>query len=76
KLSIVDVDGLVAGHDGAGSSSCRAFLESVNPEHSVISVGKNNQYGHPSVFAIGRMNSEGINVLRTDLCGRVSFIIN
>ena len=76
KQSIGDVDVLVAGHHGANSSSCTAFLERVTPEYSVISVGKNNQYGHPSVYAIGRMKSEGINVLRTDLCGRVSFIIN
>ncbi len=76
KDSIGDIDVLVAGHHGADGSSCTYFLQRTDPEYSVISVGKNNSYGHPSVYAIERMLSEGIAVFRTDLCGRVSFIIN
>ena len=76
KSSIADINVLVAGHHGANGSSCTAFLKKISPEFAVISVGKGNSYGHPSVYALQRMLSVGITVLRTDVCGRISFIVN
>ncbi len=75
KKSIGDVDVLVAGHHGSNSSSCGYFLDKTDPEYSVFSVGKGNRYGHPSVFVLERMRDKGIKILRTDLCGRVTFLV-
>ncbi len=73
---IGDIDVLVAGHHGANNASCALFLQQVRPEYSVISVGQENAYGHPSAFVLSRMFEEGCMIYRTDLNGTVSFILH
>ena len=60
----------VAHHGSAGSSSTE-FLEAVNPEYAVISVGADNDYGHPTEAALNRLARCGIAVYRTDLLGEI-----
>ena len=60
----------VAHHGSAGSSSTE-FLEAVNPEYAVISVGADNDYGHPTEAALNRLAKCGIPVYRTDLLGEI-----
>ena len=60
----------VAHHGSAGSSSTE-FLEAVNPEYAVISVGADNDYGHPTEAALDRLSKCGIPVYRTDLLGEI-----
>jgi competence protein ComEC len=56
-------------HHGSKTSSSRAFLDAVNPQLSVISVGAENDFGHPSGEVLERL--EGMLVYRTDRHGRV-----
>ena len=42
-----NIDFLKVGHHGSNTSSSKEFIESINPKFSLISVGKNNRYGHP-----------------------------
>ena len=60
------VNVLKVGHHGSNSSSSTKFLEQVNPEYSIIEVGKNNSYNLPSDKAIRRLEESGTQVLRTD----------
>ncbi len=60
----------VAHHGSAGSSSTE-FLEAVHPEYAVISVGADNDYGHPTEAALNRLSALGIPVYRTDLLGEI-----
>ena len=60
----------VAHHGSAGSSSTE-FLEAVDPEYAVISVGADNDYGHPTEAALARLSACGIPVYRTDLLGEI-----
>ena len=47
KYNISDIDVLKVGHHGSKTSSSKSFINEVNPKYSIISVGKNNRYGHP-----------------------------
>lgn len=67
---------LKVAHQGSNTSSSKEFLQAVAPTWAVILVGANNRYGHPSSKVLNRLQALGINVLRTDLLGSISFISN
>jgi len=64
-------DLLKIGHHGSSSSTTLAFLEKVNPQYGVISVGKDNKYGHPTKFTLEKLNRTGVEVYRTDQLGTI-----
>ena len=66
-------DLLKVGHHGSGSSSYYYFLREVSPSYSVISVGKDNEHGHPSEYVIEKLRDIGSQVFRTDKDGTVVF---
>ena len=47
KYNLSSVDVLKVGHHGSKTSSSKEFINEINPKNSIISVGKNNRYGHP-----------------------------
>ena len=57
---------LKVGHHGSSGSSSLRFLRAVAPTFSVISVGRGNEYGHPTTEALLRLALIGTRVLRTD----------
>jgi competence protein ComEC len=63
-----------AGHHGSDTSNHLNFLEVVNPEIIVISVGDNNRYKHPGKNIFINANKIGAKVLRTDINGDIEFI--
>lgn len=67
------VDILVAGHHGAKTSTSQLLLDAVQPEIVVISVGKNNVYGHPAPETLSRLEEYGCTVYRTDELGTILF---
>ena len=67
----IDVDVLKAAHHGSKTSSIAEFLKAVSPDAAIISVGRNNRYGHPSSEVIDRFQEFGIPVHRTDISGAV-----
>jgi len=69
-LSKVDV--LKIAHHGSSSSSSNNFLDIIEPDYGVISVGNDNQYGHPSPTVIKRLNNKDIKIYRTDLQGTIT----
>ena len=58
-------------HHGSRSSSSKKFLEKVNPEVAVISVGNHNPFGHPSPAVIERLKELGARIYRTDQHGSI-----
>ena len=46
KYNLPDIDVLKIGHHGSKTSSSIEFIDEINPKYSIISVGKNNRYGH------------------------------
>ena len=72
----LDVDVLKVSHHGSNSSSCNAFISKITPTLSLISVGKNNKYGHPSKDVISRLKAYGSLILRSDQEGSVFIYFN
>ncbi len=71
-----DIDLLKVAHHGSGSATFEEYANYVSPEFAVISVGKENSYGHPSSEVVRRLKEEGAHVLRTDVLGDIRFKIN
>ena len=69
KYHISDIDVLKVGHHGSKTSSGKEFIEEINPKYSIISVGKNNRYGHPNKEALN--NLENSKIYRTDQEGSI-----
>lgn len=61
-------------HHGSRFSTDDSWLNAVKPEYAVVSVGRNNNYGHPSTEVLRRLNLHQVAILRTDLQGDLKFI--
>lgn len=72
--ALFSADVLTVAHHGSTSSSSVGFLETVNAKYALISVGKDNQYGHPDFDILNRLYRVGSTVLRTDECGWIAVI--
>lgn len=62
---------LRVGHHGSRYSTSANFLYKVHPEYSIISVGNNNDYGHPHKVTIDKLNRVNSKIYRTDLNGTI-----
>lgn len=70
---IPDVDVLVVGHHGSGSSTCEELLNAVTPETAIISVGEDNTFGHPAEDVLERLTEAGCTIYRTDRNGTIIY---
>ncbi|MDP3991026.1 MAG: ComEC/Rec2 family competence protein [Candidatus Nealsonbacteria bacterium] len=70
----IDSDVLKVGHHGSKTSSAGEFIQAVSPGTAVISVGGDNNYGHPYPETLAILEKYGIKILRTDLIGDIKII--
>ena len=73
KYNLPDIDILKVGHHGSKTSSNKEFIDEINPKYSIISVGKNNRYGHPNKEVLNNLKDS--KIYRTDEYGSVMFTI-
>jgi len=73
KHNLKGIDVLKVGHHGSKTSSSKIFIDEINPKYSIISVGKNNRYGHPNDSVLENLND--LEIYRTDYDGRIMFKI-
>ncbi|MBQ7566753.1 MAG: DNA internalization-related competence protein ComEC/Rec2 [Oscillospiraceae bacterium] len=71
SYAIPDLEILIAGHHGSGSSTGEELLDRLRPEVVVISVG-DNAYGHPAPETIERITRFGATAYRTDQNGNLT----
>ena len=72
EYNLPKMDILKVGHHGSKTSSDVNFIKQINPSYSVISVGKNNRYGHPNKEVLQLLSNT--NILRTDETGSIKFV--
>lgn len=68
---VLKSDILKLGHHSSRTSSSFEFLQAVNPEFALISVGKDNKYGHPHQEVLDLLNQIGTKIFRTDQNGTI-----
>ena len=67
-------DVLKVGHHGSNTSSSKKFLEQIEPEYSIIMVGKDNSYNLPKQETIDSLEYIGSEIYRTDENGTIKII--
>lgn len=72
--ALPDVDLLMAGHHGSGTSTSPLLLAEITPEVVTCSVGYNT-YGHPDHDTMARVADAGADLYRTDLQGNITITV-
>lgn len=67
----VKADVLKVGHHGSNTSTSYRFLREVAPKWAVISVGADNDYGHPHKEPMSRLHDADVTIYRTDKMGTI-----
>ena len=73
EYKTLNVDCLKISHHGSSSATSLDFLKATNPSEAIISVGKNNFYGHPNKEVLENLEKCNIRVRRTDLEGTITY---
>ena len=73
KYNLKDIDVLKVGHHGSKTSGGKEFINDINPKYSIISVWKNNRYGHPNDSVLENLSAS--KIYRTDQDGSIMFKI-
>ena len=68
-------DVLKVGHHGSKTSSSYDFIKTVSPKIALIGVGKDNNFGHPNLGVIERLEKSGATIYRTDNMGEIELSI-
>ena len=74
KYALKDIDFLKVGHHGSNTSSSKIFINNIKPKYAIISVGKNNRYGHPKSSVLDTLSNS--KIYRTDLDGSIVIRFN
>jgi competence protein ComEC len=76
ERAYLDSTVLKVAHHGSYTATSAGFLSVVSPEVAVISVGVDNDYGHPNRETLTRLTNEvgEDNIYRTDQNGTIEFI--
>lgn len=67
----VSADVIKVGHHGSNTSSGQNFVNAVNAQFAIFSVGSNNDYHHPHSQVVNRWKNSGAEILRTDTMGSI-----
>ena len=73
EYDLPQIDVLKVGHHGSKTSSSEEFINTINPKYSIISVGKDNKFGHPNKEVLDNLKNS--KIYRTDQDGSIVFKI-
>ena len=69
KYNLSNITFLKVGHHGSKTSTSKEFISKTKPRYALISVGKNNRYGHPNKEVLD--NLKNTKIYRTDIGGTI-----
>lgn len=69
-------DVLKVAHHGGSKGTSENFLQHVSPSVAVVSVGKNNGYGHPSADTLERLYNCNCKILTTSQEGSIAMSVD
>jgi len=72
EASLLKSDVLKVGHHGSSNANDFSFLKLASPEQAIVSVGADNDYGHPHYRTIYNLEKLGVQIWRTDRDGDIS----
>ena len=64
---------LKVAHHGSRSATSSAFLDATQPQWAVVSAGRDNPFGHPSIEVLHRLNRKGVRAYQTPNEGAITF---
>lgn len=67
----ISADVLKVGHHGSNTSTSYSYLREIMPAYAIVSVGRDNDYGHPHDDTISRLRDAGAEIYRTDERGTI-----
>ena len=73
EYNLPDIDVLKEEHRRSKTSSSEEFNFEIDQKYSMISVGKNNRYGHPNKEVLENLSDS--KIYRTDQDGSIMFKI-
>ena len=65
---------LKVGHHGSQYATSQEFLEKIKPRFAIIEAGEDNDYGHPNLRIIKRIERAGAEIYRTDDKGTIRMV--
>lgn len=72
RKTLLGANLLKVGHHGSHTSTSDAFLSAVHPKIAILSVGKNNRFGHPHPEVVERLQKAHVQIFRTDQQGAIT----
>lgn len=76
NLSTLQATILKVAHHGSKTSTTKKFIEAVKPKIALIGVGEDNNFGHPNIGVIERLENIGCKIYRTDKAGEITIKYN
>ena len=73
NYNLENIDFFKVGHHGSKTSSSKEFVNMINPKYSLVSVGRNNRYGHPNEEVLDILRDS--KIYRTDENGTIKLQI-
>lgn len=72
----LEADVFKISHHGSPNANSQGFLQTINPDIAIISVGTKNKFGHPSMRVLKKIERAGAKIYRTDINGTIKIISN
>jgi len=74
EYDLSNIDVLKVGHHGSKHSTSKEFIDIIKPKYSIISVGSNNRFGHPTDIVLDNLKES--KIYRTDKDGSIGIKLN